>query len=197
MNPRTQNFRPPRPAGAWIALCNGQRGIRGAMTYLRCHRTPPECERTVASGAEKTPLGPAAATSPPDPRLRRRNGSRDSRPGAVLQAEPEVAMGFKAFPTLCTAVRRLGGDPRPKRLAAPRSKWPGDRHQIPLGRAALVRSAGLSTSPSSGPVHRSSRCAGSPRSIRAATSVSSTSACASIAVSSSSSSGPPAAARPP
>ena len=30
-------------------------------------------------------------------------------------------MGFKAFPTLCSAVRRLGGEPRPTRLAAPRS----------------------------------------------------------------------------
>ena len=33
------------------------------MTYLRCHRTPPECERTAVSGAERTPLGPAAAIS--------------------------------------------------------------------------------------------------------------------------------------
>ena len=80
--------------------------------------------------------------------------------------------------------------PRP-RLAAPRSRdGTGDRHPILLRTRARARRAGRSTSPSSGPARRSSRCAGSPRSIRAATSGSSTSACASIAASSSSSSGP-------
>src|SRR3954452_17254290 len=54
-----------RPYGALVVPCGGPRGTTGAIkTYLRCHRTPPECERTAVSGAERTPLGPAAAISP-------------------------------------------------------------------------------------------------------------------------------------
>src|SRR4051794_33152419 len=53
-----------RPYGALVVPCGGPRGITGAIkTYLRCHRTPPECERTAVGGVERTPLGPAAATS--------------------------------------------------------------------------------------------------------------------------------------
>src|SRR3954447_10202168 len=56
-----------RPYGALTVLCGGPRGITGATkTYLRCHRTPPECERTAVGGGERTPLGPAAAISRTD-----------------------------------------------------------------------------------------------------------------------------------
>lgn len=58
------NFSPTRPNGTWTAPWDAPRGThQGATTYLRCHRTPPECERTAVSGAERTPLGPAAAIS--------------------------------------------------------------------------------------------------------------------------------------
>src|SRR4051794_2373501 len=68
-----------------------RRGMTGAKTYLRCLRTPPECE-TAARGTERTPLGPAAATSPTDPpqaRVRPR-AVRDKRSARVLSGEREL-----------------------------------------------------------------------------------------------------------
>ena len=52
----------PLLPGATTTLPGWPRGMHGAKTYLRCHRTPPECGKAVC-GAERTPLGPAAATS--------------------------------------------------------------------------------------------------------------------------------------
>ena len=71
-HPPSLNFSPHRSRCTKSVCRSEPRGIHGAKTYLRCHRTPPECERTAVSGAERTPLGPAAAISPTDSGATRR-----------------------------------------------------------------------------------------------------------------------------
>src|SRR3954452_15509319 len=91
-----------RPYGALVVPCGGPRGITGAIkTYLRCHRTPPECERTAVGGVERTPLGPAAATSHIDS-------------GAVAASAGLLIMG-------CAAGSRLQSLHPPHRPAPPAS----------------------------------------------------------------------------
>src|SRR3954468_23308068 len=84
-----------RPYGALVVPCGGPRGITGAIkTYLRCHRTPPECERTAVGGVERTPLGPAAATSPTESGATRR-AARLTAPGRVGMANENLRSVFE------------------------------------------------------------------------------------------------------
>src|SRR4051794_24965980 len=127
-----------------------RRGMTGAKTYLRCLRTPPGCE-TAARGTERTPLGPAAATSPTDPpeaRVRPR-AVRDKRSARVLSGERELAQ--RAFGLPYPVPRsEVGVGGRRTRLAFTPFRWHGDRHPTLSGPARGRRGA-RSISPSSAP----------------------------------------------
>src|SRR4051794_22639268 len=69
--------------------CDMARGMTGAKAYLRCFRTPPECGKA-ARGAERTPLGPAAASLPTEPSAQPSRAGRLRGVQQVLNARHAV-----------------------------------------------------------------------------------------------------------
>jgi len=122
------------------------RGIHGAKTLLRCHRTPPECEQA-AGGVERTPLDPAAATSPND--WGAAGGCATTRARSVGRGEREMRSALAGSLPCASAVGALLGVFRRIRLTG-LFPMADDRTQKSSRAPGQDASAGPEHSPSSG-----------------------------------------------